>query len=475
MYRNSRIVFATILLFLLVPLFTLAIPAQAQNSVSASQPRPAITVLDSTREQDGLLGSVRRIKIESAKIDVLDGRTVEGPRQLLELTTYGFNGNRLENTSYPSGDSVIGKEEYKYDERGNIIEMTLRDDRGAILNREAYSYEFDTFGNWTKMLTSLVVFENGQLKREPVEVTYRTVTYYFNDSVANIVDKPVPRKMPSIPEATQLQSPSLEKNKLDSNVSWTANVSASALEPAGAPPTLPAKRQETSRQTGNDDPNLANRAARAEAVTVRFRDEVSGTKTVAANRNPNEAKLKENVSVPTTAESPSAVGASVNFKPAQKTALDYYQIGRARLDDGDLKAAVDAYLESIKLEPNSAEVFFNLGEAYLKLKKDNDAAKAFKESVRLNPNLVEAQYGLGLALYQLKRFREAVVAFKKTTSLNPKMAKAHFGLALSYLELDDLNSMLQEQRTLENLDKDLARRLTQTLPNIPCKVKPFCQ
>src|SRR5215475_8707523 len=148
MFGHSRIICTTILLFLLAPVFTLAISAQAQNSVSASQPRPAITVLDSTREQDGLLGSVRRIKIESAKIDVLDGRTVEGPRQLLELTTYGFNGNRLENTSYPSGDSVIGKEEYKYDERGNIIEMTLRDDRGAILNREAYAYEFDAFGNW---------------------------------------------------------------------------------------------------------------------------------------------------------------------------------------------------------------------------------------------------------------------------------------------------------------------------------------
>src|SRR5215207_2386991 len=68
--------------------------------------------------------------------------------------------------------------------------MTVRDDRGAILSREAYDYQFDKFGNWTKMTTSLVVFENGELKREPIEVSYRTVTYYFDDTVAKIVEEP---------------------------------------------------------------------------------------------------------------------------------------------------------------------------------------------------------------------------------------------------------------------------------------------
>ena len=190
MHRHSRWVHSAIFLFLFASVFTLGTvetSAQAQNSVSATQPH-AISVLDSTKERDGLIGSVRRVKIESAKVEVKDGQPVEGPRQLLELTTYGINGNRVENTSYPGGESLIGNEEYKYDDRGDIIEMTLRDDRGAILSREAYSYEFDTFGNWTKMVTSLIVFENGKLKREPVEVTYRTFTYYFNESIAKIAD-----------------------------------------------------------------------------------------------------------------------------------------------------------------------------------------------------------------------------------------------------------------------------------------------
>src|SRR5919206_3027349 len=185
-------------LLLWTAVFTITVRTQAQDiSVPAAvSTRPAITVLDSTKDQDGLLGSVRRVKTETAKIELKDGRPVEGPPQLIEVTTYGIKGNRIENTSYPIAGSLVGKEEYKYDEHGNITEMTVRDDRGSILSREAYSYEFDKLGNWTKMVTSLVVFENGELKREPIEVTHRTVTYYYDDTVAKISEEPKPEPKP---------------------------------------------------------------------------------------------------------------------------------------------------------------------------------------------------------------------------------------------------------------------------------------
>ena len=191
-------------LMLWTAVLTFVAPSQAQDAIVSI--RPAITVLDSTKEQDGLLGSVRRVKTETAKIELKDGRAVEGPPQLVEVTTYGVNGNRIDNTSYPIKGGLVGKEEYKYDERGNITEMTVRDDKGAILSREAYDYQFDKLGNWTKMTTSLVVFENGELKREPVEVSYRTVTYYFNDTVAKIVEEPKPQPLPSAPAVPEPRS-----------------------------------------------------------------------------------------------------------------------------------------------------------------------------------------------------------------------------------------------------------------------------
>ncbi|MCM3873877.1 MAG: hypothetical protein ND895_24575, partial [Pyrinomonadaceae bacterium] len=137
---------------LLITVLTLVVPVQAQNGVAGGLPAASVSVLDSTKDQDGLVGSVRRVKVQSAKLEVKSGQLLEGPLQLLEITTYGLNGNRIDNASFPVNQSSSGKEEYKYNDRGNIIQMTLRGNDGSILSREDYEYEFDTFGNWRKMV-----------------------------------------------------------------------------------------------------------------------------------------------------------------------------------------------------------------------------------------------------------------------------------------------------------------------------------
>jgi tetratricopeptide (TPR) repeat protein len=407
---------------LLGPVLTFTAPVHAQNSVTASA-RPAISVLDSTKEQDGLVGSVRRVKTESARIAIKDGRPVEGPAQLVELTTYGIKGNRIENTSYPIAGSLVGKEEYKYDERGNITEMTLRDSQGAILSREAYSYEFDKFGNWTRMVTSLVVFENGELKREPVEVTYRTVTYYFDDNVA---------------KAVELKSPP---------------VAESVVKTAESVPEAVSREVEG---TGILKINFAEAAKSSPEI----------------DRIPPPLVLKR-AAVEAPASNPVPVSAPISITTA---ANELYLTGRNRFDTGDVNGAVDAYLESIKLEAKSAEVFFNLAYAYLKLEKNNDAIKAFKQSIKLNAEKPETHYGLGLAAFRGRRFKEASDAFKKATILNPEMAKAHYGLSLAYQELGDQKGVLDEYRILERLDKSLAKKLAQTFPqyNFSCRRTQGC-
>ena len=418
---KGRIVPAVLLLG---PVLTFTAPVQAQNSVTASA-RPAISVLDSTKDQDGLVGSVRRVKTETARIEIREGRPIEGPAQLVEVTTYGIKGNRIENTSYPIAGSLAGKEEYKYDERGNITEMTLRDDRGAILSREAYTYEFDKFGNWTRMVTNLVVFENGELKREPVEVTYRTVTYYFDDSVAKAVGagvaramkQPEPKVVPnsvSVPEAVLREASGTGILRIE-----FGDISPSPLDIGSSPPPLVLRKAEAP-----DSVAAAPAPAPVPAVT--------------SPKNP---------------------------------AMDLYTTGRSRFDAGDIKGAIDLYLQSIKMEPGSAEIYLNLGHAYLKLQKDSDAVKAFKQSLKLNPDQPETQYGLGLAAFRTKRFEEAANAFKKATILSPRMAKAHFGLSLAYQELGNINGVLDQFRILERLDKNLARKLAETFPqyNFSCR------
>ena len=175
------------LLLALLPLGAVSADAGVPRDARALRLGAAHASLDtaaSEREQDGLAGPVRRVKTETSKIVVKGGRPAEGPRQVLETTTYDQKGNRVDNAYFlAAGGSLTGKEVYKYDERGNIVEMTLHNDDGTLLAKEVYTYEFDAVGNWVKMTTSVAMMEGGLVTFEPSEVTYRTISYFLDQTM----------------------------------------------------------------------------------------------------------------------------------------------------------------------------------------------------------------------------------------------------------------------------------------------------
>jgi len=176
---NKGLTFALCICFLTVGLSR---SGQAQNSASSTL--ASVSSESGNKDQDGLSGPVRRVRTETARIMVKAGKMVEGSRVLRGITTYDPRGLKIDSVAYPmEGATLPGKEQYQYDTKGNIVQMILRGDDGAILTKEKYEYEFDELGNWKKMTSSVAVYEDGKVSYEPIEVTYRTITYYYGQEV----------------------------------------------------------------------------------------------------------------------------------------------------------------------------------------------------------------------------------------------------------------------------------------------------
>lgn len=206
-------------------LLTFSSVAWAQTGATARAGNvSAQPAAESDRSRDGLIGPVRRVRTEVAKLISQDGKSVESKHVTLEIVAYDLKGNKIENQYFPiAGATLTGKEVYKYDDKGNISEMTLVNNDGTLLSKEVYKYEYDFAGNWNKMTTSVAVIDGGRMSFEASEITYRSIMYYLDENMVKMVT----------PGATPTSSP---VNSSTPSTNPTAN---SSISPAPEPKQTP--------------------------------------------------------------------------------------------------------------------------------------------------------------------------------------------------------------------------------------------
>jgi TonB family protein len=222
-------------------LLVLTSAPSAQTNLTAkagnTPAQPVNAPVESDRTRDGLTGPVRRVRTEVAKLSSASGAQQESKKVVLEVVSYDVKGNKIENQYFPiAGATLTGKEVYKYDEKGNISEMTMLNSDGSLLSRETYKYEFDFAGNWNKMTTSVAVIEGGKLTFEPTEVTYRMIMYYLDENMLKTV-QPVATSSAPAPVKTNNQPPVDTKSQANKSIAPVLpSATASANKVTGAGP-----------------------------------------------------------------------------------------------------------------------------------------------------------------------------------------------------------------------------------------------
>jgi V8-like Glu-specific endopeptidase len=91
--------------------------------------------------------------------------------------------------------------------------------------------------------------------------------------------------------------------------------------------------------------------------------------------------------------------------------------------------AIATYRQVIKIDPNDAEGYNQLGKILQEAERLDEAIATYQKAIQLNPKNDIAYTNIGLSFYDLGKLDEASVAYRQAIQLNPKNAAAHDYLA----------------------------------------------
>ncbi len=105
-------------------------------------------------------------------------------------------------------------------------------------------------------------------------------------------------------------------------------------------------------------------------------------------------------------------------------------LGSALVYEGKIEEAVGHFSEAIKIDPDVANGYYNMGVALEKLKKPEEAARFYAETIALMPNSERAHKNLGALLARAGRRDEAAAHFAEALRINPGYLNAHFNIGV---------------------------------------------
>jgi len=110
----------------------------------------------------------------------------------------------------------------------------------------------------------------------------------------------------------------------------------------------------------------------------------------------------------------------------------FSKAGEWLLGQGDLDRAITCYRDAVRLAPDRADYYYNLGSALMD-RNPEEAAQWLQKAVKLNPNDGPAWTNLGCALMSLKRLEEALPPLREGVRLQPNDANARVNLGVALL------------------------------------------
>jgi superkiller protein 3 len=92
---------------------------------------------------------------------------------------------------------------------------------------------------------------------------------------------------------------------------------------------------------------------------------------------------------------------------------------------GNYTAAVEAYQKALELNPNFHQAYFDLGLAYMEMKKLDQALEQINKAISLSPGVAHYYYGRGRVMLLSGQSVKANEDFQKAADMGDRDAKAY--------------------------------------------------
>ena len=109
----------------------------------------------------------------------------------------------------------------------------------------------------------------------------------------------------------------------------------------------------------------------------------------------------------------------------KKAATDYLKLAQKQVGHQQWQLATVSFQQAIQLEPNRWDIYFDLGEAYIKQNLVDKALVCFRQVLQLNPQDDRIQFRLGKYFRNRGLIEEAITCFCRTLKLNPHYSPAY--------------------------------------------------
>jgi tetratricopeptide (TPR) repeat protein len=147
------------------------------------------------------------------------------------------------------------------------------------------------------------------------------------------------------------------------------------------------------------------------------------------------------------------------YKQALKIKPDYAEaynnMGVALKDD--VKAAIDSFKKAVKFKPDYAEAYYNMGNV-LKDKGDLESAiKSFKKALKIKPDYAEAYSNMGVALQGKGDLEAAIESYKQAINIKPDSAEAYSNMGSALQDKGDSEASIESYKQALKIKPDYAQ------------------